>query len=428
MTNAGRFLTHLTLTLGLIAFGGAGCSDDGSNDETAGTGGTAGSGGSGAMGGGSGAGGAPTVSEDELLNLGPFDVGFREMSLSYTPPASDEVRELSLRIWYPAAPDSGAEQAVYEVVGVVAVPTDVALDAPPIADGTGFPLALYSHGSGGQALLGYPYGELMASHGWILASANHAGNTALDDLSGNSAPSARTRLNRPSDVTALIDWLESGLVEDDLSGKADTSSVFVIGHSFGAYTAFTAGGATPDYDTLTENCDDENPSESCQIYADPEVEAAFRAGLSDPRVAAIAPQAPGVPPGGDLAGLDVPTMLMSGLLDRTTPHAVTAVPAWEALDGPDDIWVDMPRGAHFTFITICHDLSDALINVVQPDAFEDGCDFELSPPTDEVVPILAAYVLGFARLHILGESEWENILRGPTIGEFDDEFEITLPQ
>ncbi|MGB5813407.1 MAG: hypothetical protein WBG86_22925 [Polyangiales bacterium] len=368
----------------------------------------------------------PDVTGDELLDLGAFEVGYREMSFSYTPPASDEVREISMRMWYPAAPDSGADPALYAVAGVVEVPTEVALDAPPIAGGDDFPLVIYSHGSGGQALLAYPYGELMASHGWILASANHAGNTALDGLAGTSTPGARTQLNRPSDVTGIIDWLESGLIDDDLSGTADTSRVFLIGHSAGASTAFTSGGATPDFDALTAGCDAQNPSESCLVYAEPDVEAAFRAGLSDPRVVAIAPQAPGVPRGGDLAGLEVPTMLMSGLLDQTTPHSTQAAPAWDALDHPDDIWVDMPRGAHFTFITICHDLSDAVINIFQPDAFDDGCDFDTSPPTDEVVPILAAYALGFGRLHVLGETEWADVLRGPTLGDFDDEFEITV--
>lgn len=368
------------------------------------------------------------ASEAELLNLGPFEVGFRQSSLTYMAPASDEPREISLRIWYPAAPNSGAEPAVYAVAGVVQVPTDIALDAPPSAEGSNFPLVIYSHGSGGQALLAYPYGELMASHGWVLVSANHAGNTALDELGDTTLPGARNQLNRPSDISAVIDWLDSDTVDDVLAGKADTSAVFVVGHSAGAYTAFAAGGATPDYDSLTAGCDDENPSESCEVYADPEVEAAFRAGLSDPRVVAIAPQAPGVPSGGDLAGLEIPTMLMSGLLDQTTPHAVTAAPAWEELDNPDDIWVDMPRGAHFTFITICHDLAPAVINVFQPGTFEDGCDFDQFPRTDEVVPILAAYVLGFGRLHVLGETEWDAVLRGPPIGDLDTEFEITSPE
>lgn len=369
-----------------------------------------------------------SVSADELLNLGEYAVGYREMMFSYTAAASDEVREIPMRVWYPAAPNSGTLLEVYVVPNVVGIPTEIALDAPPVADPGNFPLAIYSHGSGGEALLGYPYGELMASHGWIVASPNHIGNTALDGLEGTSTPSALTALNRPADITGIIDWLESGLGEDDLAGAADTSNVFVIGHSFGGYTAFSVGGVAQDFDTLTEGCDEPDPSDSCMIYAEPEVEAAYRAGFHDPRVVAIAPQAPALlaPVEGILAELEVPTMLMSGLLDKTTPHETQAAPAWEGLDHPDDIWVDMPRGAHFTFVTICHDLAPALLDLFQPDAPEDGCDFEQFTPTDQATPIIAAYLLAFGRRHVLGETGWDEILRGEPIGDIDDQFEITV--
>jgi len=119
-------------------------------------------------------------------------------------------------------------------------------------------------------------------------------------------------------------------------------------------------------------------------------------------------------------------MLMSGLLDQTTPHEEHAVPAWEGLDHPDDVWVDMPRGAHQTFITICHDLSPAIIAIVQPNAPEDGCDFEQFTPTDQAIPVIAAYLLAFGRRHVLGETEWDEILRGEPIGDIDDQFEITV--
>jgi predicted dienelactone hydrolase len=377
---------------------------------------------------GPGGSGGTGVSADELLNLGEYEVGFREMMFSYTPPASDEMREIPMLLWYPAASNSGAPPALYALADIVEIPREIALDAPPVAEGGNFPLAIYSHGSGGQALLGYPFGELLASHGWIVASPDHVGNTALDGLGGTSTPFALTALNRPADITGVIDWLESGLGEDELAGAADTSAVFVIGHSFGGYTAFAIGGVDQDFDALTENCDEQEPSESCMIYAEPEVEAAYRAGFRDPRVVAIAPQAPALlsPVEGTLAALDIPTMLMSGLQDKTTPHATQAVPAWEGLDHPEDIWVDMPRGAHQTFITICHDLDPMLLSFFQPNAPEDGCDFEQFTPTPQAIPVLAAYLLAFGRRHVLGETEWDEILRGKPIGDIDDQFEITV--
>ena len=68
------------------------------------TGGTAGSGGAGGSGG-------VEANPDELFAPGPYEVGYREFPLTYSAAASGDDRELLLRVWYPAAPDSGADPA-----------------------------------------------------------------------------------------------------------------------------------------------------------------------------------------------------------------------------------------------------------------------------------------------------------------------------
>ncbi len=367
----------------------------------------------------------PTANVDELFEQGPFPVGFREISLTYPDAASGEDRTLELRVWYPAEEDSGAAPAIYAVAGVVEVPAPFSLDAPPPIGDSGLPLVVYSHGNQGEGLLAYPYGELMASHGWILVSPNHTGNTVLDGLLGTAAPFAASALNRPYDLTAIIDAFEFGLVGDELEGKADTARTLVFGHSFGGYTAFAAGGTDVDFDQLSSGCDPDSTSPNCEVLRDPNVEAAYRAGFGDPRVVAIAPQAPalGSIAEGELAALEVPTMLMSGRLDQTTTQATSAEPAWAGVDNPEDLWVEMPEGAHFSFVSICYDLDEAVINLVQPDAFEDGCG-EGFIPAEEAVPVLAAYVFAFGRLHVLGESEWQPVLTGPPL---NDGFVVTLP-
>ncbi|MBW2688235.1 MAG: hypothetical protein JRE19_20400, partial [Deltaproteobacteria bacterium] len=311
-----------------------GCSGSASDS---GTGGTAGSGG---MGGG--------ANVDELFAPGPYEVGYREFPVTYTAAASGADRELLLRVWYPAVADSGADPARYALsndVISIDLGAGIALDAPPVNEESGFPFVVHSHGNGGEGLLAYPYGELMASHGWILVAPNHTGNTAFDFLDVPD-PGTRSALDRPHDITAVIDEFESGLSGDELAGKADTSSVFVFGQSA-----------------------------SCEVLADPDVEAAYRAGFGDPRVVALAPQAPALVSiaEGELAALEVPTMLMTGRLDQTTTLEEQALPAWMGIDHPDDFWVEMPKGAHFTFITICHDLTEDLLLFFRPDANEDGC-------------------------------------------------------
>ena len=365
---------------------------------------------------------------DELFEPGPYEVGYRELAITYSAVASGDDRELVLRVWYPAQPDSGAEQARYALSNEfieLDLASGIALDGPPVNEESGFPFVIYSHGNGGEGMLGYPYGELMASHGWILVAPNHTGNTAFD-LLGEPDPLTRSALDRPNDVTSIIDEFESGLSGDDLAGKADTSAVFMFGHSFGGYTSFALGGANVDVDAANADCDGASSSPSCDVFADPNAEAAYGAGFLDSRIVALAPQAPSIAllAEGQITSVDLPTMLMSGRLDQTTPQDQDAAPAWAELDGPDDIWVEMPLGAHFTFITICYDIDPTVVSLFQPDAPEDGCGPEFID-AQEAIPVLAAYVLAFGRRHVLGESEWNEVLEGPPLGREGD-FEITL--
>ena len=362
---------------------------------------------------------------DELFQQGPYEVGYREIAITYSDAASMEPRDLVLRVWYPAQSDSGAGPAQYSVAGIVDLPSPFALDAPPVTDDDNLPLTVHSHGNGADGLLAYPYGELMASHGWIFVAPNHTGNTVIDPLLGTADPSALVELNRPIDISAVIDELESGLVDDELAGKADTSRVFLFGHSLGGYTSFTGGGADVDFDALEADCEGVT-SESCDVLADPNVEAAYRAGFGDPRVIAIAPQAPALIAitDSELAALGVPTMLMSGRLDQTTPQEEHAEPSWAGIDHPDDLWVEMPLGAHFSFVTICHDLDPEVLALLRPNAGEDGCG-DAFIPTEEAIPVLGAYLLAFGRLHVLGETKWNPILTGPPLGNPGD-FIVTV--
>ena len=357
---------------------------------------------------------------NELFEQGPFEVGYRELAITYRAVASSDDRDLVLRVWYPAKTDSDAAPAEYSLAGVLDVPAPYALDAPPVIDQTDLPFVIYSHGSGGEGLLGYPFGERMASHGWVLVAPNHTGNTALDLVAEAMDPLSRIALDRPYDITAIIDEFESGLIGDELEGKADTSAVLLFGHSFGGYTAFAGGGTDVDYDMLKASCDVEMDA-SCDVLEAQDVEDAYRAGFGDPRVAAIAPQSPALVaiPQSELAALEVPTMLMSGRLDQTTTQEESAEPAWAGIDHPDDLWVEMPKGAHISFLTICHDIPPDLLELFRPSAKEDGCGPEFID-TEEAIPVLAAYVLGFGRLHVLGETEWRAVLTGPPLGNPGD--------
>lgn len=388
----------LTLTL-------FGCASDGSSNEDSGT--------------------PPRPADpQELFEPGPYDVGFREFSIRYDAAGDGGEREILLRVWYPAEPGSNAPPARYQVGGIVDLPAELALDSPPITEDDNLPFVVHSHGNGGEGLTSYPYGELMASHGWIHVAPNHTGNTALDFL-GTPDPGTRSSLDRPTDITAVIDAFESGLDGDPLAGKAVTSEVYVYGHSFGGYTTFAKAGAPIDVDQQLEACEGSD-SASCDVIDTPDNEEAFREGFLDPRVVALAPQAPAIGSFEEdaLTGLGIPVMLMTGRLDQTTTQESSAIPSWDQLDGESDIWVEMPEGGHFTFITICYDLDKAIRDIFQPDADEDGCGPEFVD-AEEAIPVLTAYVLAFGRRHVLGETEWDDVLEGPPLGNEGD-FVISL--
>ncbi|HJK98428.1 MAG TPA: hypothetical protein RMF84_14450 [Polyangiaceae bacterium LLY-WYZ-14_1] len=438
----------MLLALGLIA---GGCGDDGGSGD--------------GLPRGDGFGGTP--------------VGFREVTVSYPRAGTDDdtLRELPARIWYPAAPTGDEEPADYTVSLLVTVPTERAVADPPVAPGGPYPVAVYSHGSGGEGLLAYPYAEVLASNGWIVISPNHVGNTALDDLGLGDGRSSRSRivLDRPNDVSAMLDYLESGLAEDDpLFGLADTDRALLFGHSFGGYSTFAAAGADVDLSLLDAGCraeqelvddcgfiadpgnetrceDAEEPFPECALLDDDELaerceerssfladcavvlDPAFRAGFEgeflDRRFDAIVPQAPALVGfgEGELASVDIPMLLQTGRRDQTTTQETSAIPSWERTDGPEDVWIDMPGAGHFSFLTICTDLDVVLPEVnmlfglpegtpllegVRPDAVEDGCGPSFTPSTD-VVDALARYTLAWGVLHVLGDEDARAAFEAP---------------
>ena len=350
---------------------------------------------------------------------GPYPVGFQSFELTYARAATGEERTIEVNVWYPAA--EAGDGMSYRVGGVVSVPTEGADQGLGVAAGS-FPVAVYSHGNGGVGLLAYPYGEHLASHGWIVVAPDHTGNTALDFLGGGADPFVRSSLDRPNDLSAVLDWVDEASTE--VAAAGDTGQTLVFGHSFGGYTTLALAGATPTLERLARGgCPDpENPS--CALLDDPAVQAAFEAGFADPRVDAIVPQAPAIGSldPASITALDLPVMLQSGRLDRTTTQETSAEPTWAALDGTQDLWVEMPRGGHFTFLSICDDLSPELLEAFQPDAPDDGCNEEFIPAAD-ALPALEAYVLGWGRLHVLGETELAEVVAEPLA----DGFVLTSP-
>ncbi|MBX3376560.1 MAG: hypothetical protein KF678_06100 [Phycisphaeraceae bacterium] len=145
-----------------------------------------------------------------------------------------------------------------------------------------FPVIVYSHGLGGSREVGAYLAKHLASHGYLVISPTHAGSDteALRERARervrenirerrpalrrnrepapNHDPEGRQELmeylkdstsdpdnlrDRPRDITFVLDHVAK---DEKLSPVADLTHVGVMGHSFGAYTAFAVAGMTID--------------------------------------------------------------------------------------------------------------------------------------------------------------------------------------
>lgn len=180
---------------------------------------------------------------------GPHPVGVRTVELRDA--ARD--RALTAEIWYPAdAAHAGQDlegdaRDRYQVLPV-APPTsqDAVRDAAP-ASGR-FPVLVFSHGLGGHRRQSTFLCTHVASHGYLVAAPDHAGNTvtdvmqmAMQAMSSGELPDfaglVRSFIDlRPDDAIFLLDRVLDGGA-GDLAGRVDAERVAISGHSFGGWTA-----------------------------------------------------------------------------------------------------------------------------------------------------------------------------------------------
>ncbi|MDJ0846806.1 MAG: hypothetical protein QNK04_00355 [Myxococcota bacterium] len=305
---------------------------------------------------------------------GPFPVGRTSFEI-VDPDRGD--RTLPVDVWYPAVDDGATPPSVYDLV-VASIVSDRALDSPPVAYGA-FPLLIFSHGSGGVRYQSYFLCEQLASHGFIVASADHIGNSA-GDIFLPEPPPFETK-DRPLDVSLLITrMLEKGIDPADPFFLAiDPFRIGVLGHSFGAFTTLA----------MASGFEDVPP---------------------DPRVSVIMPIAPAT--GGlsdeQLATIATPTFVLGGTLDDVTPIDPNSVRAFEATNGVPRWRVDLIDAGHNSFTNIC-DFADALLGAGLPPellefllgSIDQGCAPELVP-IEEAHRITSLYAVSFFQNQLRG--------------------------
>jgi predicted dienelactone hydrolase len=313
---------------------------------------------------------------------GPYDSGLTTFT------ASDPARggrTLTFDVWYPTETGtiSGAPASIDLGITQIDLP-GVRRDADPARSRSGFPLVVYSHGSGGTRFLSWFLFQALANNGYVVIAPDHAGNT--NDIPDPVDVVAR---NRPRDVSFAIDQALARSADrgDRLAGRIHPGRIAVIGQSFGGFTALAVAGG-------------------------------YQGWGPDERVDAIVPiaAASGLLSDAELAAVDVPTLLLAGTSDQTTPLPMAAIRPWETISAAPAWRVDIQRAGHSSFINMCELLAALQEAGVPPEqlaalvaAAEEGCAPELIP-IDEAHRLTVHYVLSFLRTTIGHDARWQRFL------------------
>lgn len=232
----------------------------------------------------------------------------------------DELREgrtLTTEVWYPTNDTAGATTR-YELLPGVGFDSPCAIESAVPTSGP-HPVVVWSHGRTGLRHIYTKLCEGLASDGYVVVSADHTGDTLFDWLTGANVDDETNERQRLGDVSFLIDAIADGRMGTGLSSVVDADRVFVAGHSYGGLTAIIS---------------------TTGIHG--------MAGDSRVRAVAGLQAYTRTLPTELLDAITVPTMLLVGLGDLTTPPATDADPMWKRLSSrsSDHRRVDLADGGH----------------------------------------------------------------------------------
>jgi predicted dienelactone hydrolase len=269
------------------------------------------------------------VPAEEVMTPGPFGVGVLSVELvdeTRVTPAHGKNPELPARtlpthVWYPAHKTSEG-------------PREPQKDAAA-AEGGPWPLVIYCHGFSSRYDENTAVATLLASRGFIVASANFP----LTGMSTSGGATAADVVNQPGDVRFLIDAMLTfgNDPTHPLFGKLDPQRIGVMGVSLGGMTA---------------------------------VVSAFHEALGDPRIQAVAAAAA---PGCYLTESffqtrQIPLLLLHGTGDAVVAYPENGPATYHKARGPK-YFLSIVGGTHTAMAGLARPMFSLLGNT---DAI--GCD------------------------------------------------------
>jgi predicted dienelactone hydrolase len=263
---------------------------------------------------------------------------------------------LALAIWYPSAATPGTHaEGPFEL--------NVAENAP--VAGSGLPLVVFSHGTGGSPLPSAETAAALADAGFVVAAVMHRADNYQDS---SIAFGEQNFISRPRQLSRVIDYMLAGW-----SGHAaiDPARIGIFGHSAGGATALLAIGGTLDWPRVVAYCASHADDWGCQMArehpaAPPPAPLPDLVTGADPRIKAAVVAAPAVAAGfgpAGLAAVHVPVQLWIGTKDRYVPDSITVT---RLLPAGYDAEI-VPGAGHFAFLDPCRDSFAAIAPAVCED-------------------------------------------------------------
>ncbi len=282
------------------------------------------------------------------VNL-PFESGVASFPIEFAA-AGGGLRLLDLFVWYPTD-EQGTEDVL--LGGIV--------DASVAQGVSQLPTLLMSHGACGTPYYGTYLASELARRGWVVAAMSHPPSDQTTPGCGTNANLVAAFLERTNDLAKSLDWLvaQSADPQSTFYSLVDPQRVGVTGHSFGGQTAILAAAS----------------------------DARLKASLAmAPAYSAVGSIIDAVLP------LGIPTMVMGGTNDFSTPFLVDQVPLYDKLASPRFL-VEVVNGGHLNFQDICD--------------FGTFCG-QVDQPTGH--GIILPYALGFLGHYVAGDPRWQSLI------------------